>query len=287
MLDALNQVTVAGANGDQRGFNERNHEGVVDDDVYFATFQGMTYKPVKDDPLSADARPHRAAALSRRSLRRRSARLRSRSGCGAARDGFAPWPPRGAAADAAARAAGAPARCRSTALLPARVEPGARRSSGSTRTARRTRSRSSRRSPLKRLGDYVFAIPAPVRLGAPRAGHRVAAGTADEPDPLAGLLARQRMLSVDGRASRRGERADLPVKVRVEPRDGRTTVLIENQTGVTAPSYTGDVEPIEPDAGSRAHPDGDRAQPLRRGAERRAARPQDARSRSRSRRRSA
>jgi len=52
VLDALNQVTVAGANGDQRGFNERNHEGVVDDDVYFGTFQGMTYKPVQDDPLS-------------------------------------------------------------------------------------------------------------------------------------------------------------------------------------------------------------------------------------------
>src|SRR6478752_4997978 len=48
ILAALNQVTVAGANGDQRGFNERNHEGVVDDDVYFATFDGMTYKPVKD-----------------------------------------------------------------------------------------------------------------------------------------------------------------------------------------------------------------------------------------------
>ena len=49
---ALNQVTVAGANGDQRGFNENNHEGVVDNDVYFATFDGMTYRPVKDDPLS-------------------------------------------------------------------------------------------------------------------------------------------------------------------------------------------------------------------------------------------
>jgi hypothetical protein len=43
---------VAGANGDQRGFNERNHEGVVDDDVYFAEFEDMIYKPVKDDPLS-------------------------------------------------------------------------------------------------------------------------------------------------------------------------------------------------------------------------------------------
>jgi ABC-type branched-subunit amino acid transport system substrate-binding protein len=52
VLAALNQVTVAGANGDNRGFNESNHEGVVDDDVYFATFDGMTYRPVKDDPLS-------------------------------------------------------------------------------------------------------------------------------------------------------------------------------------------------------------------------------------------
>ena len=52
ILAALNQVTVAGANGDNRGFNESNHEGVVDDDVYFATFDGMTYRPVKDDPLS-------------------------------------------------------------------------------------------------------------------------------------------------------------------------------------------------------------------------------------------
>ena len=46
-------MTARGANRDERGFNERNHEGVVDDDVYFARFHGMTFKPVKDDPLSA------------------------------------------------------------------------------------------------------------------------------------------------------------------------------------------------------------------------------------------
>jgi hypothetical protein len=46
-------VSVQGANGDHRGFNENNHEGVVDDDVYFAQFDGMIYHPVKDDPLSA------------------------------------------------------------------------------------------------------------------------------------------------------------------------------------------------------------------------------------------
>ncbi len=53
VLAAMNQVSVQGANGDQRGFNENNHEGVVDDDVYFARFGGMIYSPVKDDPLSA------------------------------------------------------------------------------------------------------------------------------------------------------------------------------------------------------------------------------------------
>lgn len=50
---ALNQVTTQGANGDERGFNEHSHEGVVDDDVYFARFHDMTYVPVTDDPLSA------------------------------------------------------------------------------------------------------------------------------------------------------------------------------------------------------------------------------------------
>ena len=53
IISALNQVSVEGANGDHRGFNQRNHEGVVDDDVYFARFHGMTYAPVKDDALSA------------------------------------------------------------------------------------------------------------------------------------------------------------------------------------------------------------------------------------------
>jgi ABC-type branched-subunit amino acid transport system substrate-binding protein len=53
LLEALEQVTVQGANGDERGFNERSHEGVVDDDVYFARFRDMTFRPVKDDPLSS------------------------------------------------------------------------------------------------------------------------------------------------------------------------------------------------------------------------------------------
>jgi branched-chain amino acid transport system substrate-binding protein len=53
LIAALNEVSVRGANGDYRGFNRRNHEGVVDDDVYFASFHDMTFAPVKDDPLSS------------------------------------------------------------------------------------------------------------------------------------------------------------------------------------------------------------------------------------------
>ena len=50
---ALEEVTTEGANGDERAFNKVNHDGVVDDDIYFARFRDMTYAPVKDDPLSA------------------------------------------------------------------------------------------------------------------------------------------------------------------------------------------------------------------------------------------
>ena len=57
VVRALNQVSIEGANGDSRGFNTANHEGVVDDDVAFARFHGMTFAPVKDDPLSATLPP--------------------------------------------------------------------------------------------------------------------------------------------------------------------------------------------------------------------------------------
>ena len=52
---ALEQVSIEGANGDSRGFNERNHEGVVDDDVYFARFHDMTYVPRARRPVIVDA----------------------------------------------------------------------------------------------------------------------------------------------------------------------------------------------------------------------------------------
>jgi len=57
ILPALEQVSVRGANGDERGFNERSHEGVVDDDVYFARFRDLSFAPVRDDPLSSTLPP--------------------------------------------------------------------------------------------------------------------------------------------------------------------------------------------------------------------------------------
>jgi ABC-type branched-subunit amino acid transport system substrate-binding protein len=59
LVAAMEQVEVPGANGDERSFNERNHEGVVDDDVFFAAFRSMVWFPVKDDPLSATLPPIR------------------------------------------------------------------------------------------------------------------------------------------------------------------------------------------------------------------------------------
>ena len=53
LVAAMEQVEVPGANGDERSFNERNHEGVVDDDIFFARFQHMVWVPVTDDALSA------------------------------------------------------------------------------------------------------------------------------------------------------------------------------------------------------------------------------------------
>jgi ABC-type branched-subunit amino acid transport system substrate-binding protein len=53
LVDAMEQVEVQGANGDERSFNERSHEGVIDDDVAFASIRDMVVVPVKDDALSA------------------------------------------------------------------------------------------------------------------------------------------------------------------------------------------------------------------------------------------
>jgi len=59
LVAEMEQVTAQGANGDERSFNEVNHEGVVDDDVFFAVIHDMIWIPVKDDALSATLPPVR------------------------------------------------------------------------------------------------------------------------------------------------------------------------------------------------------------------------------------
>ena len=51
---ALQQVSITGANGDERGFGPGDREGVSPDDIYFARFSQMRFAPVKDDKLSTN-----------------------------------------------------------------------------------------------------------------------------------------------------------------------------------------------------------------------------------------
>ena len=53
LIEALHKASITGANGDERSFLPRNHEGVSGDDMYMAVFERMRYKPAKDDILSA------------------------------------------------------------------------------------------------------------------------------------------------------------------------------------------------------------------------------------------
>ncbi len=53
LVAAMTQVKVHSANGDTRGFNPDNHEGVADDDLYIARIHDMVFAPVKDEQLSA------------------------------------------------------------------------------------------------------------------------------------------------------------------------------------------------------------------------------------------
>jgi ABC-type branched-subunit amino acid transport system substrate-binding protein len=54
VYDALQQVTITGANGDERGYGPDDREGVSPDDMYFAHFQAMRFVPNRDDKLSTN-----------------------------------------------------------------------------------------------------------------------------------------------------------------------------------------------------------------------------------------
>ncbi len=52
LMRLMNAAHIVGANGDGRGYNATYHEGISPSDMYFARFQGFTFVPVSDDPLS-------------------------------------------------------------------------------------------------------------------------------------------------------------------------------------------------------------------------------------------
>jgi ABC-type branched-subunit amino acid transport system substrate-binding protein len=57
LLTAIQQVSIVGANGDQRGFGPNDREGVSSGDMYFARFRHMRFAPVTDDLLSTHLPP--------------------------------------------------------------------------------------------------------------------------------------------------------------------------------------------------------------------------------------
>jgi len=97
---------------------------------------------------------------------------------------------------------------------------------------------------LKRLGDYVFAIAAPVKSVLPGPGTGSPPGRRTNQILWQGFSPGIRKLSVVADLRVAESAPLLPVKVQVVPAGARTAVVIENVTGVTAKSYTADVEPV-------------------------------------------
>jgi hypothetical protein len=97
---------------------------------------------------------------------------------------------------------------------------------------------------MKRLGDYVFAIAAPVRTVSPGPGTESPPGQRTNQILWQGFSPGIRRLSVIADLRVDESAPMLPVKVHVEKSGTRSVVVIENVTGVTAKSYTADVEPV-------------------------------------------
>ena len=97
---------------------------------------------------------------------------------------------------------------------------------------------------LKRLGDYVFAIPAPVQSVLPGPGTGSPPGQRTNQILWQGFSPGIRKLAVVADLRVDESAPQLPVKVHVDKSGARSVVVIENVTGVTAKSYTADVEPV-------------------------------------------
>jgi hypothetical protein len=97
---------------------------------------------------------------------------------------------------------------------------------------------------LKRLGDYIFAIAAPVRTVLPGPGTETPPGQRTNQILWQGFSPGTRRLSALADLRVEESAPLLPVKVHVEKAGARSVVVIENVTGAKAKSYTADVEPV-------------------------------------------
>jgi hypothetical protein len=97
---------------------------------------------------------------------------------------------------------------------------------------------------MKRLGDYVFAIAAPVVTVLPGPGTESPPGQRTNQILWQGFSPGIRRLSVIADLRVDESAPMLPVKVHVEKNGTGSVVVIENVTSVTAKSYTADVEPV-------------------------------------------
>ena len=97
---------------------------------------------------------------------------------------------------------------------------------------------------MKRLGDYVFAIAAPVKTVLPGPGTESPPGQRTNQILWQGFSPGTRRLSVIADLRVDESAPMLPVKVHVEQAGTGSVVVIENVTGVAATSYTADVEPV-------------------------------------------
>jgi len=97
---------------------------------------------------------------------------------------------------------------------------------------------------LKRLGDYVFAIAAPVESVLPGPGTGSPPGRRTNQILWQGFSPGIRKLSAVADLRVAESAPFLPVKVHVEKGGAGSVVVIQNVTGATAKSYTADVEPV-------------------------------------------
>jgi hypothetical protein len=97
---------------------------------------------------------------------------------------------------------------------------------------------------VNRLGDYIFAIAAPVRSVLPGPGTQSQPGQRTNQILWQGFSPGRRVLAALADLRVDASAPSLPVEVHVEPAGTGTAIVVENVTGVTAKSYTADVEPV-------------------------------------------